>query len=78
MHVPDGEIMWVHPNLIEDESQWTIVSRNKSKGKAKASVCNIMCASSKEADFDVPPLTDSEEETMILATQTEASLVAET
>ena len=32
------------------------------KGKVKASPCNVVCASSQEAETDVPSLTDSEEE----------------
>ena len=28
---PQGEIMWVHPDLV-DEQQWTTVTNRKSKG----------------------------------------------
>jgi len=62
---PQGEIMWVHPNLVEGQ-QWTVVTNRKSKGKVKASSCNVVCASSQEAETDVPSLTDSEEETINL------------
>ena len=31
---PQGEIMWVHPDLMEGQ-QWTTVTNRKSKGKAK-------------------------------------------
>ena len=65
---PQGEIMWVHPDLV-DEQQWTPVTNRKSKGKAKASSCHVICASSREAEDDVPSLTDSEEETIVLATE---------
>ena len=68
--------MWVHPDLI-DGQQWTTVTSRKSKGKAKASSCNVVCASSREAETDIPPLTDSEEETIVLAAEP-SQLVAET
>jgi len=74
---PQGEIMWVHPDL-EDGQQWTIVTNRKSKGKAKASFCNVVCASSREAEIDVPSLTDSEEETIVLVAELNKPLVAET
>ena len=73
---PRGEIMWVHPDLV-DGQQWTTMTNRKSKGKAKASSCNVVCASSREAETDVPSLTDSEEETIVLATKPN-QLVAET
>jgi len=69
--------MWVHPDLVEGQ-QWTTVTNKKSKGKARASPCNVVCASSREAETDVPSLTDSEEETIVLATELNAPLVAET
>ena len=68
--------MWVHPDLV-DGQQWTTVTNRKSKGKAKATSCNVVCASSREAETDVPSLTDSEEETLALATEP-SQLVAET
>ena len=43
--IPQGEIMWVHPDLV-DGQQWTTVTNRKSKGKTKASPCNVVCASS--------------------------------
>ena len=73
---PRGEVMWVHPDLI-DGQQWTTVTSRKSKGKAKASSCNVVCASSREAKTDIPSLTDSEEETIVLAAGP-SQLVAET
>ena len=60
--------MWVHPDLV-NEQQWTTVTNRKSKGKAKASSCNVVCASSREAETDVPSLTDSEEETIVLTAE---------
>jgi len=68
--------MWVHPDLV-DGQQWTTVTNRKSKGKAKALSCNVVCASSREAETDVPSLTDSEEETIFLAAEP-GRLVAET
>ena len=61
------------------EGLWanTTVTNRKSKSKAKASPCNVVCASSREAETDVPSLTDSEE-TIVLATELNAPLVAET
>ena len=61
---PQGETMWVHPDLMEvpylmEGQQWTIVTNRKSKGKAKASPCNMVCASSREAEINVSSLTDS-------------------
>jgi len=69
--------MWVHPNLVEGQ-QWTTITNRKSRGKAKASPCNVVCASSREAEIDIPSLIDSEEETIILATKLNAPLVAGT
>ena len=58
--------------------QWTTVTNRKSKGKAKASPCNVVCASSRKAETDVPFLTDSEEETIVLAAELNKPVVAET
>ena len=66
-----------HPDLMESQ-QWTTVTNRKSKGKAKASPCNVVCASSWEAETDVPSLTNSEEEIIVLAAEPNAPLVAET
>ena len=74
---PRGEVMWVHPDLV-DGQQWTTVTSRKSKGKTKASSCNVVCASSWEAETDILSLTDLEEETVVLATELNALLVAET
>ena len=69
--------MWVHPDLVEGQ-QWTTITNRKSKGKAKSSPCNVVCASSLEVEIDFPSLTDSEEETIILVAELNAPLVAET
>ena len=69
--------MWIHPDLVEGQ-QWTIVTNRKSKGKAKASPCNVVCTSSRKAETDVLSLADSEEETIILTPELNAPLVAET
>jgi len=45
--------MWVHPDLVEGQ-QWTTVTGKKSKDKAKASPCNVVCAFSLEVETDVP------------------------
>jgi len=74
---PQGEIMWVHPDLVEDQ-QWTTVTNRKSKGKAKALPCNVVCTSSRKVEIDVPSLTDSEDETVVLTIELNAPLVAET
>ena len=58
--------------------QWITVTNRKSKGKARASPYNVVCASSREEETDVPLLTDSEEETIILAAELNAPLVDET
>ena len=72
-----GEIIWVHPNHIESQ-QWTTVSSRKSKGKARASPCNVVCTSSREVETNIAFLTNSEEETIVLAVELNASLMAET
>jgi len=74
---PQGEIMWVHSDLV-DGQQWTIVTNRTSKGKAKVSSYNVVCASSREAKTDVPLLTNLEEETIVLTAELNKLLVAET
>jgi len=69
--------MWVHPDLIESR-QWTTVTNRKSKGKAKASPCNVVYASYREAEADVLSLINSEEKTIILAAEQNAPLLTET
>jgi len=60
--------MWVHPDLIEIQ-QWTIVTDKKSKGKRKASSCNVVYASSRETETNVASITDKEEEEIVLTTK---------
>jgi len=69
--------MWVHPDLVEGQ-QWTTITNRKSRGKEKASPYNVVCAFSREVETDIPSLTDSEKETIILATELNAPLVAGT
>ena len=69
--------MWVHPDLIEGQ-QWTTVTNRKSRGKTKALPCNVVCASSREAEIDVASLADSEEETIGLTAEPNAPLIAGT
>jgi len=69
--------MWVHPDLVEGQ-QWTTVTNRKSRGKSKASPYNVVCVSSRKAETGVPSLTDSKEETIILAAEPNAPLVAGT
>ena len=57
---PRGEVMWVHPDIMEDQ-QWTTVNRKKSRGKGKAP-CNVVSVSSKETEMNTASLTNSEEE----------------
>jgi len=66
--------MWTHPDLVEGQ-YWTTISNRKSRGKAKVSSCNVVCASFRKAETDVPSLTDLEEETIVLATEPNAPLV---
>jgi len=69
--------MWVHSDLVEGQ-QWTTITNRKSKGKVKASSCNVVCASSWEAETDVLLLTDSEEGTIVLAAELNKPIVTET
>lgn len=75
---PNGGLMWVHPDLIEDEGQWTVVSNKKSKGKVKVKPFNIVSASLKETDSDLVPLTDIKQENIVISAQTTAPLTAAT
>jgi len=74
---PQGEIMWVHPDLVQCQQDTTMTNK-KSKGKARTSSCNVVCASSREAETDVYSFKDSEEERIVLAAQPGAQLAAET
>ena len=46
---PRGEIMWVHPDMIESQ-QWTTMTNGKSRGKTKASSCNVVSVSPREIE----------------------------
>ena len=65
------EIMWVLPDLVESQ-QWITVTQRTSKGKEKASACNMICAFSREAETDIASITDSEEEEIVLTTEQSA------
>ena len=58
---PQGETMWVHPDIIESQ-QWTTITRRKFKDKAKASSSNVVSISTREAKEDVASLTSSADE----------------
>src|SRR3954465_9712509 len=68
--------MWIHPDLLDEVSPWTAVSRKKSRGKTKQA--NVIIASSIESDSDVNSLTDSEEEEEVLAANAAGPLAAAT
>jgi len=38
---PQGETMWVHPDIIKSQ-QWMTITSTKSKGKASASFNNVV------------------------------------
>jgi len=48
------------------------------QGKAKASPCNVVCASSREAETNIASPTDFEEETIVLAAEPNVPLMAGT
>ena len=74
---PQGEIMWVHPNLVKSQ-QWTTITDRKSKSKGKVSSCNVVCASSIDAEIDVTSIADEEEEEIVLTIEQRAPPLAET
>jgi len=49
-----------------------------SKGKVRASSCNVACASSREAEMNVVSLTDSEEKKIALVAKQDAHPMAGT
>src|SRR5436190_913211 len=71
-----GGTMWIHPDLLDEVTPWTKVSRKKSRGKTKQA--NVIIASTIEPDSDVNSLTDSEEEGEVLAASVAGSLAAAT
>ena len=61
---PNGEILWVHPDLIEDD-QWTTSSTRKGKGKS----CNATSTIFEEDGNEAPTFPLSEEEQEVFATR---------
>src|SRR5438045_1278158 len=68
--------MWIHPDLLDEVSPWTTVSRKKSRGKTTQ--VNVIIASTIEPDSDVDSLSDSEEEGEVLAAGVAGPLPAAT
>ncbi|ONK72755.1 uncharacterized protein A4U43_C04F22830 [Asparagus officinalis] len=62
--------MWVHPDLIEDQ-QWTNTLPKQKGGKAKSA--NMISPSVSENNDHLKPLTDSEEERIVLAAYPEGN-----
>src|SRR5436189_1175899 len=74
--LPGGGAMWIHPDLLDEVTPRTMVSRKKSRGKTKQA--NVIIASSIEPDSDVNSLTDSGEEEEVLAASVTRPLAAAT
>src|SRR3954469_13578051 len=74
--LPGGGAMWIHPDLLDEVTPWTAVSRKKSRGKTKQA--NVIIASSIEPDSDVNSLTNSEDEEEVLAANVARPLAAAT
>src|SRR3954466_2527673 len=68
--------MWIHPDLLDEVTPWTTVSRKESKSKTKRA--NVIIAASIEPDSDVNSLTDSKEEGEVLAASVATPLAAAT
>src|SRR4051812_3009750 len=68
--------MWIHPDLLDEVTPWTTVSRKKCRGKTKQA--NVIIASTIEPDSDANSLTDSEEEGEVLAASVAGPLAAAT
>src|SRR5438270_12047247 len=68
--------MWIHPDLLDEVSSWTTISRKKSRGKTKQA--NVIIASTIEPDLDVNSLTDSKKEEEVLAAGVAGPLAAAT
>src|SRR3954465_13617650 len=71
-----GGAMWIHPDLLDEVTPWTTVSRKRSRGKTKQA--NVIIASSIEPGLDVNSLTDSEDEEEVLAASVARPLAAAT
>src|SRR5436190_13473328 len=74
--IPGGGTMWIHPDLLDEVTPWTTVSRKKSRGKTKQA--NVIIAFTIKPDSDVNALTDSEEEEEVLAASVAGPLAAAT
>src|SRR4051812_34528092 len=74
--LPGGGTMWIHPDLLDEVSPWTTVSRKKSRGKTKQA--NFIITSTIEPDSDVNSLTDSGKEEEVLAAGVTGPLAAAT
>src|SRR3954465_12535562 len=74
--IPGGGTMWIHPDLLEEVTPWTMVSHKKSRGKTKQA--NVIIASTIQPDSDVNSLTDSEEEGEVLVASVAGPLVTAT
>jgi len=73
---PQGEIMWVHPDIIESQ-QWTTVASIKSKGKAKASSSNVVSLQEKLRKI-IASLTSSGDEESAFVADTSTSPTSKT
>src|SRR4051812_4448277 len=80
VNLTNGEICWVHPDLVDDDQPWTpVVGRkaktsktvtpgHRAKGKGTTHTCNVLSAFAMEKDEDCKAmLTDSDEEPTALA-----------
>src|SRR4051812_9846204 len=74
--LPGGGAMWVHPDLLDEVTPWTMVFRKKSRGKTKQA--NVIIATSIKPDSDVNSLTDSGDEEEVLAASVVGPLAAAT
>ena len=63
---PWGEILWVHPGIIESQ-KWTTVPQRKFKDNAQLSFSIVVSISTRESEEDVASLTGSGEEESVLA-----------
>src|SRR4051812_34617734 len=68
--------MRIHPDLLDEVTPWTTVSRKKSRGKTKQA--NVIIASTIEPDSDVNSLTDFEGEGEVLAASVATPFAATT
>src|SRR3954470_16798887 len=75
VNMTNGEVCWVHPDLVDDDQPWTLVVSHrakaskatapsrKPKGKGVVRTCNVLSAFAMEEDEDCAAmLTDSDEE----------------